>query len=171
MSAIITVETPGGSLHRSSVSMAQVGRTSPMLRYGIRIYLAGRYSRREELAGYAEEIRSLGYAVDCRWLLGTHQYGPDSDRAQEALEEHDDMARRFALEDVEDLRRSDVVISFTEPPRKMSTNRGGRHVEFGLGLAYGKDVIVVGWRENAFHYLPDVQFFPTWEGCLEWLQG
>jgi hypothetical protein len=57
---------------------------------------------------------------------------------------------------------ADAVIIFTEIPNATPAT-GGRHVEFGLALAQGKRVIVVGPRENVFHYLlPDSQIFATW---------
>ena len=37
--------------------------------------------------------------------------------------------------------------------------RGGRHVEFGLALAAGKRLCIVGPRENIFHFLPRVEVF------------
>lgn len=131
-----------------------------------RAYIAGRYSRREEFNQRAEELREVGYVVDCRWLLGTHQYGPDSERAQQELGEDVELAQRFAEEDVEDLYRSDIVVSFTETPRVPSTNRGGRHVELGLALGLGKMLVIVGPRENAFHYLREVAQFDSWREAL-----
>jgi hypothetical protein len=57
---------------------------------------------------------------------------------------------------------ADAVIIFTEIPNTILAT-GGRHVEFGLALAQGKRVIIVGPRENVFHYLlPDSQVFATW---------
>ena len=47
---------------------------------------------------------------------------------------------------------ADAVIVFTEMPNSVLAT-GGSHVEFGLALAQGKRVIVVGPRENVFHYL------------------
>lgn len=41
-------------------------------------------------------------------------------------------------------------------------SRGGRHVEFGMALALGKRVIVVGPRENVFHLLPEVEVHVNW---------
>lgn len=70
--------------------------------------------------------------------------------------------REFAQHDWDDVMAADVVISFTEQPRTAGGSRGGRHVEFGAALAAGKRCIVVGWRENVFHCLPQVEFFPTW---------
>ena len=56
-------------------------------------------------------------------------------------------------------RDPDVV---TEPPREPSSSRGGRHVEFGIALARSKRLIVVGHRENVFHWLHMVEFYSEW---------
>ena len=57
---------------------------------------------------------------------------------------------------------ADGVIVFTGMPNSVLAT-GGSHVEFGLALAQGKRVIVVGPRENVFHYLlPESQIFGTW---------
>lgn len=126
------------------------------------MYLAARYSRREELCRYRNELEVLGHAVTSRWLNGNHQIDDKglSIEADAALRE------RFAQEDYEDLVAADWVISFTEEPR--STNsRGGRHVEFGLALGLGKHCIVVGPRENVFHCLPNVAWFDSWERAID----
>jgi hypothetical protein len=42
-----------------------------------------------------------------------------------------------------------------------------RHTEFGIGLALGKRLILVGeHREHVFHYLPVVEVYETWALCL-----
>jgi nucleoside 2-deoxyribosyltransferase len=112
-----------------------------------RVYLAGRFSRRDEFNGYADRLRSLGFTVDARWLTEAHEwYG---ERDEDALA----AARRFALDDLADVLAADIVLVFTEPPAPGGRNRGGRHVEFGIALGQGKDIIVVGGPENVFHNL------------------
>jgi len=122
------------------------------------VYLAGRYSRREELRGYANELSSLGWTVVARWLQGSHTL---DERGLSVQGEQSERAR-FACEDWDDVTFADVCISFTEQPRA-SNSRGGRHVEFGAAMALGKRCIVIGPRENVFHYLPDLEHFDTWE--------
>lgn len=141
------------------------------------IYLAGRYSRREELAAYRDQLSQLGFLVQARWLDGGHQIsdaGAPIGESGEALVEGDDggtsleaavLRGKFAQDDWEDVNAAEIVISFTEPPRSKA-NRGGRHVEFGIALARGVRVIVVGYRENIFHWLPRVEFRHTWEEAL-----
>lgn len=137
-----------------------------------RFYLAARYSRREELLGVRDVIEALGGEVTSRWLNGDHQLSdtgtPIGDHG-EALVEGGDGERaatlraKFAQDDYDDVMRADVIVAFTEVPRS-AKNRGGRHVELGLGLAWGKRVIVVGPRENVFCWLPQIEHYPSWGG-------
>ena len=36
--------------------------------------------------------------------------------------------------------------------------------------AQGKRIMLVGFRENVFNYLPEVKFFPTWHDALNMLR-
>lgn len=139
------------------------------------IYLASRYSRRLELCDYREQLSARGFLVQARWLNGGHQLdhagAPIGDNG-EALVEAGACDRaaalraRFAQDDWEDVCSAEIQINFTEPPRS-SANRGGRHVELGIALARGQRVIVVGHRENIFHWLPQIEFFKDWSHALE----
>ncbi len=151
----------------------------------MKIYLAARYSRREELVAYRKQLQDIGHDVQARWLNGEHQLANDGTpigengaalvegtlRSGEQLSEHEQTERaaalrtKFALDDWEDVNAAELVISFTEPPRSKA-NRGGRHVEYGIALANKARVIVVGHRENIFHWLPVVEFCTAWEDAL-----
>ena len=147
----------------------------------LKIYLASRYSRREELCGYRSQLAELGHTVTARWLDGKHQIDrngqPIGDDGESLIEgtgfsaglAADRMRVRFASQDLADLRDASCVISFTEAPDSPHS-RGGRHVEFGYAVASRKSLIVVGYRENLFHYLPGVRFFEHWQECLDVLQ-
>lgn len=134
-----------------------------------RIYLASRYSRREELCGYRDELVAIGHDVQARWLAGEHQWGG---AAAEVARQYEidgitpPEAALFARDDWEDVTGADLVIHFTEAPRSMSSNRGGNHVEFGIALGQGKRVIAVGFRQNVFHLLPQVEFHATWPEAI-----
>lgn len=130
----------------------------------MRIYLAARYTRREELCGRADDLRAIGHEVTSRWLLGAHQ-ALDVDLMTTTDADVVAKRERFALDDLEDLFDAHWLISFTEPPRS-GHSRGGRHVEFGVGAALGKRLVVVGHRENVFHCLPNVEFFDAWPAAL-----
>jgi len=122
----------------------------------MKIYLSSRYARREELVEYRRQLQDLGHIVQARWLNGDHQYDQFSNEG-------------FAVEDLEDVIAAELCISFTEGPR-YKANRGGRHVEYGIALANKARVMVVGYRENIFHWLPFVEFYPTWEEALSTLK-
>ena len=146
----------------------------------MKIYLAARYSRREELCGYRELLRAAGHAVDAVWLNGTHQIsdsGKPIGEAGEALVEGDDgsssdcaaaLRLRFAMDDFRDVSMCELLIAFTEPPRS-NASRGGRHVELGIALGQMKRVWIVGPRENIFCWLDDVRQFDTWQACFDFL--
>jgi len=126
-----------------------------------RFYLASRFIRQPELRTYSRDLAAIGHSVECRWL------GEDHDLPEGAPPE---MGARLAQDDWEDLKASDAVIVFTgdtTPGRA----RGGYHVETGLALGWGKPLAIVGKRENVFHWLPWVTYFPTWAECFESIHG
>ena len=131
----------------------------------MRIYLAGRFDRLDELNHYADELCQLGHIVDCRWLQGLHQLHPKPELVDAPNFDTPMEAMPFAKDDLEDVANSDLLILFSEHPDSHS-KRGGRHVEFGIALALGKQIIVVGPRENIFHCLPQIRRFFTWNQCL-----
>jgi Nucleoside 2-deoxyribosyltransferase len=102
----------------------------------LRFYLAARFSRQEELQGYAEVIRAEGDEVTSRWHDG-HQ---DHTLPRPWV--------KYAQEDIDDLRRADVVIVFAG-----GSTKGGVHFECGLAYGIGKRILLVGEPENVFHDL------------------
>lgn len=127
----------------------------------MKVYLASRYSRFKEMQSVRSDLELLGHQVTSRWINGDHQIS-DKDLNQE---QRNAEKIRFAREDFEDLIDADILLTFTEEPR--STNsRGGRHVEFGIAIGLEKDCYVVGPRENVFHCLECVQWFPNYDAFI-----
>ena len=114
-----------------------------------------RYSRREELRSYAEAIESAGGVVTAGWIYSDSEL---ADLPAELPAATAASARR----DLADVLRADLCISFTEEPRSPRPGRGGRHVEFGVALAQGLRLAVVGPEEHLFHGLPEVARFESW---------
>jgi nucleoside 2-deoxyribosyltransferase len=141
----------------------------------MKAYLAARYSRHEEMQEYARQLEAIGVQVTSCWINGSHQLmanGEPLGRDREAMFEADEPSMRqqraeFAQQDLQDVLAADVVISFTEQPRQLNSSRGGRHVEFGVAIAAHKWCMVVGYRENVFHNLPQVEFYETWPEAFE----
>lgn len=125
----------------------------------MKIYLAARYSRREELCGYRTQLEALGHTVTGRWLNGNHQIDDQGLSVEAKRSERE----RFATEDRDDVLAAEMLIAFTEEPRS-SNSRGGRHVELGIALGRGMRVAIVGPRENVFCCLPEVEHYEQWYG-------
>jgi len=164
----------------------------------VKVYLCAGYSRREELQEIARQL--IGHAVVSRWVFGGHEtpeiaaHGIADDQPAPAE------GSGWAAEDVEDVARCEVLVAFADGPKiacwqcegtgqlycdgkpypcflcngtggeTRAWQRGGRHVEFGLALAQGKHLILVGQPENVFHHLPQVRVIPeVGERCADLL--
>jgi hypothetical protein len=122
----------------------------------MRIYLAARYDRRHEMRDVARRLRAAGHAITSIWIEGLHEGVPEV---------------ISAIDDWDGVAEADCVVSFTEHPTDNVSwaARGGRHVEFGIGLALGKRLCVVGPRENIFHHLSGVEVYATVAELLDGL--
>lgn len=130
----------------------------------MKIYLAARYSRLEELNEYRAELQDRGHVVTSRWLDGLEQYGLEG--TEEAMHSPAQRAM-FAIDDTRDLLEADTVIAFTEEPGTPGGRRGGRHVELGIALGAGTRVIIVGPAENVFCELPGIWRVDTFAEITE----
>ena len=123
----------------------------------MKIYLASRFSRADEMNLYAYALQRAGHEIVSRWHADPDHRrewkGPDNAPAE--------LNARLAREDWEDLSSADAVVSFTG-----GGGRGGRHVEFGMAITLGKRIIIVGPRENVFHWLPQVSAYPDFFSCV-----
>lgn len=128
----------------------------------MKIYLAGKYSSKEEIREKAAELRALGIEVTSTWLEEPH--APNT--AMSDVPE-DDLAV-YAQNDLTDIEMADWLVFFSEDPTT-SVVRGGRHVEFGYALATDMGILVVGPHENIFHHLPEVIVISTWNEAKEFL--
>lgn len=120
------------------------------------IYLAARFSRRPECNALAQILKRHGHVITSRWVK------PDCDHVMPtglSAQAEDSERRRFAMEDIDDVLACDWMISLMEEPR--SNTRGGRHIEFGMAVALGKRLTIIGPRETVFHHIDAVQHFAT----------
>ena len=129
----------------------------------MKIYLAARYLRRDELREYRKQLHALGHEVTSRWLNERKSAAATVAEVTEA--EHIFIARR----DLEDIEVADMFVVFAGEPR--GQKRGGHHVELGYALAKGKQCIALEERENTFYYLPELKFFTDFEEFMEDLNG
>lgn len=124
----------------------------------MKIYLAARFSRHDEMRGVRDVLTTFGHEITSRWI-DLHGGDQLESAAHEALNADPTSVSLFGIHDIEDVQAADTVISFTSAD---GGGKGGRHVEHGLALGMGKRVIVCGPRENIFHTLPQVEHYPNW---------
>ena len=70
---------------------------------------------------------------------------------------------------VRDIEQADLLAIFTIDPLGPAKPRGGRHWETGFARGLGKEVVVIGPRENIFHFLPEVKQFDSKEDAKQYL--
>lgn len=130
----------------------------------MKCYLAASWSRREEISKVADALRELGVEVTSRWLL------PPANRPKTGLAK---FHRQRAMEDVEDVKASEILVRFTDDlsatmvPAKLAT--GSRMFEMGLAWAMGKPIIVVGGHQPIFDHLVNITHLKTTGELLRYL--
>jgi hypothetical protein len=129
----------------------------------VRVYLAAQFARRKELREYREILHSNGITVTSRWLDDT------SWLSHKLSDFTDEDNKKRACDDIDDISHSDVIIFFSENPT-VGVVRGGRHVEFGYAWATGKDIYVLGPKENIFHTLDNVFHYDTMKEVIDVLK-
>jgi hypothetical protein len=123
-----------------------------------KIYIAGKFERRDILRPYKEKLYQLGHEVFSTWL--NEQTKPGSMSQSEFF-------RKLAIKDLCEVFASDIVIMDTI---EMS-ERGGASNEYGfaLGQFQSKQILIVGPKRSVFHELADRQF-DTWDELIKFFE-
>ena len=119
----------------------------------MKVYLTARFERKDEIATYAEELNNLGHTVTSSWL--EVEFDPGTPLSHPTWS-------RLAQQDVDDIRRADALMCFTEG----GGGGAARQVEFGIGLGLGKRIYIVGSAEHLFHTLPQIEVYPEWDALV-----
>lgn len=152
----------------------------------MKVYIASFFANKDVVKAYGEELKTLGIEPTMRWPLET---GPHNMAVKDVTDEYH---RETAVADLADIIAADTMVMLIpndtqmadQPIRSMA--RGGRHFE--TGFFYGlmtlgvlqKTLVLVGPRENVFHFLdgqsvtkiwPAIQHFDTWEQAKTYLEG
>jgi nucleoside 2-deoxyribosyltransferase len=113
------------------------------------VYLASRHEDRDDIIRVRKALVKNGINVTSRWLLEGGVLKTN------VVENEREGSMHVLTNDLEDINIADAVVVFS-PKKAFGNSTGGRHVEFGYSLAMGKKLILVGFRENVFHWHPDV---------------
>lgn len=165
----------------------------------MKVYLASWFASKDEMNDRAAGLRSEGIEVTSRWL---------EERVKPTVtiqEVADDYLRETAVVDVHDILIADTFVLRVPSAEELKTldipiaswARGGRHFETGFHYATmmfwaylpehirargPRSLIVVGHKENVFHYLdgvlamradgfsmPAIHQFDTWEEAKKFM--
>lgn len=125
----------------------------------MKVYIAARYGRKNEVAEIAARLREAGMIVTSTWHLEPY------DSTVQLGECQSSDLRIFAMRDLMELKIADRLLFISESDQTHN-RRGGRHVEFGYALAAGIPISVVGPKENIFHYLDRLWHFESLDDFL-----
>lgn len=161
-----------------------------------KVYLASWFANRDVMRQRADDLRQLGIEVTARWIAETIKKDAQTEEVP------DDYLRETARVDIEDILRADTVILNVPGPEDLNIGqvtlsmwaRGGRHFEAGFQYATmmlfnylpgtlqdvgERRLILIGHRENVFHFLdgvqslkalgfnlPKIELFNTWNDAL-----
>jgi nucleoside 2-deoxyribosyltransferase len=116
----------------------------------VKIYLAAKFEHKNTMRDVANLLTSRGHEITSRWIRVEHH----EDTANTVT---DELRVQYAAEDVEDVRRADLLVAFAHPRHEPGIG-GGRHVEFGIALERDMPIIVIGPKgEHIFHWWPGVR--------------
>lgn len=125
----------------------------------MKVYLAARYEKKLSLLNLAAALEKDGHQITSRWI-------------QMPKAEDDDTKAEAAQACLDDIDAADCLVLLSENHAEIC-ERGGRHVEVGYALAKGKLIVVIGERENLFHWSRDVGLYhvPDQKALLYLLHG
>ena len=126
----------------------------------IGVYIAAHFQEKAKaLRDFIVEKMPPGtIKITATWL--DEQFFEDNRTASE------EVLQDIAARDLRDLQETDVLILISDDNGHLS--QGGKHTEFGYGLARGMPLILFGPPENVFHHLGPhfVKTCPTREEVL-----
>ena len=122
----------------------------------MKVYIAASYPRKDEAKHLAVILESHGHTIVSGWLDRDEGYKPVGYETAFQVEKR---LKNAALRDKREVESSGVVICLSDSDEQLT--KGGRHCEFGMGVALDKLMVLIGRRENVIHYLDTVHNFKS----------
>ena len=123
----------------------------------MRVYLASGFRQRFVLRRAAVWLMLHDHEIISTWIW-------IEERPRREAQDFDTFAREIAEKNLLELWKADVVI--IDADGIASDNSGGVHTELGFALGAGKRTILVGQKGNTFHWLREIEKFPTWSALF-----
>ena len=134
----------------------------------MRIYLASRWGRKQEMKQLSNYLRVWGQTVTSHWVEEPKMDQKEDGNYTEDWHPDPDVSVDVARRDLRAITGSTHLVLFTDRSRAGVT--GGRHCEFGFALAHPFVLTaVVGPLTNPFHYLANFKFEDTHQ-FMDWVR-
>ena len=127
----------------------------------LNIYIAGWFGAKDRLRVIRDRIHAAGVGVVVSTWLDEETVAPEAPGETMVVGATPEQCREYAVRDLGEVRYADLFIIDTHDVNP----RGGREVEYGMALAEGTAVWVVGPKRNVFHYIAH-QHFEDWTDAL-----
>lgn len=127
----------------------------------MKVYLAARWNRGQELREFAREIERRGIELVSHWVfLESH--------AGDGFSGVGDLTRtQLALDTVRNIEQAHIVVQFTEEGEQGPTCT--RYMEAGVALGLHKTLVIVGEPTNILQFHPCVVRLQDQQELLIWL--
>lgn len=126
-----------------------------------RIYFAGPFSKKRLVNFLADKAEKTGLEIVSSWHKNNVAEYSTAQLASKTGE-----AGYTAENDFLQIAQSEALVLVNDP----SFEGSGCQVEFGLAVALGKQVHVIGACSNIFHCLPNVHRHHSFNNWLEWMK-
>lgn len=123
----------------------------------MRIMLSAPYELRPVMEAYSRHLEHSGHVVTSRWVTGAHELNSEV------------LLPGYCLEDEQDVKDANVLLFYAGPGARKRKMRGGAHTEVGMALAQGKTVLILGSRQNVFHFHPNIVRLANFAAADRWL--
>lgn len=134
----------------------------------MKIYVGASYPKKAIATALANELVMRGHSVTSTWIHQDEGYTSDENRPNETEFEMDFRLGEAAFRDLQEVRDCELFVCFTDVGPQLT--HGGRHSELGIAIALGKELNIIGPREQVFHYLGTLNQYDTSEDFLRELE-
>ncbi len=131
----------------------------------MRIYVAASYPNKEAAKELAATLKAMGHEIMSGWVFEYEGYGSEPKFENETELERFERLQKSAERDYLEVKASDMIVCITDGENQLT--HGGRHSELGLAMAWSKEIVILGPREQVFHYHTAIK---QYDNVLEFFQ-
>lgn len=125
------------------------------------IYIASRFGNQDRVKAFMTKVLTMTprmgrITYTNTWQLERLEDVPDATKFPKVNYDYNQM---LAARDIMQIQAADTLLALTEDCEAVTG--AGAHFEAGYAYATGMRIIVVGPRLHVFHYLPEIEWYPS----------